>query len=602
VQALRDNKTIEIFRSTLRQTVFLPAFLGAAIAIIFLWQINEMRYSMERIDHSDRVISHANYLQKLFVDAETGVRGFDINREEIFLEPYDKSIKTIHQRIEMLRRLVSDNPDQIARLNNIEKTGDEWLEMARSAIANSKKIGAAVSPGALNHHGKALMDNIRNEIDGLITADQTLKRTRIEKAQDTSNIAISIGIGLGIVLFSLLLFWARRMLRRLSRQYETVLDDSIRSREWFQTTLTSIGDAVIVVDKEAKIEFLNPIAETLTGWSRQEANGRPMSEVFRIINEKTRVAAFNPVERVLNEGIIVGLANHTVLISKNGKEYPIEDSAAPVRKGDGKVFGVVLVFRDVTERHRTDAILHEAIQSRDEFLSIASHELKTPLTTLKLQLQIHLRNTESGSAAVSSVEKTKKLVETCFDQTLRLESLVDSLLDVTRIQQGKLEFSFERANLVEVISKTIDQLKPQLEAAKCVVSFQSASEIWAHFDKFRIEQVVINLLSNSMKYGPGKPIKITAEITDENAVITVTDQGIGIHKDKHEIIFERFERAIDATNVSGLGLGLHIVSQIVEGHAGKVKVHSEINKGASFTVLLPLNPKHVTQIVKEKKA
>ena len=132
-------------------------------------------------------------------------------------------------------------------------------------------------------------------------------------------------------------FQTRKEIKKLTEQYNRVINDLIESREWFQTTLKSIGDAVLVVDVDSKIKFLNPLAEQLTGWSVSEALGRPMADVINIVNEETRLPAFNPVDRVLAEGVVVGLANHTILISRDGKEYPIADSAAPIRHSGGKV-------------------------------------------------------------------------------------------------------------------------------------------------------------------------------------------------------------------------------------------------------------------------
>ncbi|HEX9028706.1 MAG TPA: PAS domain S-box protein, partial [Anaerolineales bacterium] len=131
-------------------------------------------------------------------------------------------------------------------------------------------------------------------------------------------------------------------------------------REWLRTTLASIGDAVITTDAEGKVSFLNPVAERLTGWNTNEAAGQPMERVFPIINEQTRQPAVNPIARVLQEGVIVGLANHPALFDRQGREVPIEDSAAPIRDGSGQTIGVVMVFRDVTEKRKIEQALHES--------------------------------------------------------------------------------------------------------------------------------------------------------------------------------------------------------------------------------------------------
>lgn len=147
------------------------------------------------------------------------------------------------------------------------------------------------------------------------------------------------------------------------------------SEQRWATTLTSIGDGVIATDAAGRITFMNAVAEALTGWTLDEASNKPVAEVFNIVNEKTRQVSENPVTRVLKEGVIVGLANHTVLIRKDRTEVPIDDSGAPIRDHHGNIVGVVLVFRDVTERNKVEQI-------KDEFIGMVSHELRTPLTVV----------------------------------------------------------------------------------------------------------------------------------------------------------------------------------------------------------------------------
>jgi PAS domain S-box-containing protein len=173
-----------------------------------------------------------------------------------------------------------------------------------------------------------------------------------------------------------------------------------RQREQLHVTLSSIGDAVIVTRADGRVTFLNPVAEVLTGWSQREAEDQALEKVFRIVNEETRAVVDNPVMHVLREGAVVGLANHTLLIAKDGSERPIDDSAAPISDGRGGISGVVLVFRDVGERRRAERALRDADRKKDEFLAMLSHELRNPLASI--QNALHVMGVARADAHASS--------------------------------------------------------------------------------------------------------------------------------------------------------------------------------------------------------
>ncbi len=163
---------------------------------------------------------------------------------------------------------------------------------------------------------------------------------------------------------------------------------SQEQREWLRVTLSSIGDAVITTDTEGRVTFLNPVAESLTGWSQKEAAGVPLESVFRIVNEETRRTVENPATRALREGLVVGLANHTLLIAKDGTERPIDDSAAPIRYANDEVAGVVLVFRDVSERRRQERSVQDALDYCENIIAT----LREPFLVLDKNLRVRRAN------------------------------------------------------------------------------------------------------------------------------------------------------------------------------------------------------------------
>ncbi|MGZ3784466.1 MAG: ATP-binding protein [Bdellovibrio sp.] len=230
--------------------------------------------------------------------------------------------------------------------------------------------------------------------------------------------------------------------------------------------------------------------------------------------------------------------------------------------------------------------LREAVNYRDEFLSIASHELKTPLTSLKLQLQLSERSFDLKK--IFTEDDVKKFFSMSQKQIDALNHLVDELLDVTRIRAGQIPLYYEEMNLTEVIKDAIEGFQGQLTSAHCPVELNMNGPILGYWDKSRVEQILINLVSNVIKYAPGKPFKVSLSQSHKMAILIVQDFGPGIPKDKQELIFQRFERATSLRNISGLGLGLFIVKRITDSLGGSIKLVSDIGKGSTFTVELPL--------------
>lgn len=238
-----------------------------------------------------------------------------------------------------------------------------------------------------------------------------------------------------------------------------------------------------------------------------------------------------------------------------------------------------------------NALLYSAAQSairaRDEFVSIASHELKTPITSLKMQLQMMLRGINVEKNQAPSPEKLLKALTSSTKQIDRLTVLIEDLLDVTRIETGKLTYKFEKVDLSLMVKEIMDRYAEEAKYAKTEFKQNLQENVFSFCDRYRIEQVFINLLSNAIKYGANNPIEVTVTSEPGKAIIIVKDQGLGIAKEMQGKIFERFERAISSTNISGLGLGLYITKQIIDAHQGSIEVESDLKVGSTFKVCLP---------------
>lgn len=268
----------------------------------------------------------------------------------------------------------------------------------------------------------------------------------------------------------------------------------------------------------------------------------------------------------------------TLLTSDSGRRYDETDLA--LAEDLAHRVGSAL---DNAELYRR---AQEAVNARDEFLSVASHELKTPLTPLKLNTQSLVKTLRKNPDSLP-VDKVLKMLETSDRQVNRLARLVEDLLDVSRISIGRLSIIPEDFDLVDLCRDILERYRDQFAALKCEIIFRRPDEVLVHWDRTRIEQVIINLLTNAMKYGAGKPVELTLEMIDGKVRMTFRDHGIGIAPENHAKIFGRFERAVGGKYYAGLGLGLYIVQEILRVHGGEISVESVPQQGATFTVEIP---------------
>jgi signal transduction histidine kinase len=239
------------------------------------------------------------------------------------------------------------------------------------------------------------------------------------------------------------------------------------------------------------------------------------------------------------------------------------------------------------ERERLLLEAQNAVRVRDDFMAIASHELKTPLTPLRTQVQMLQRLSKTGALKTIAPEKLEKLMNFTDNQVTRLTSLIEDLLDVTRITSGKMRLRPEKIHIASLIRDLLQNYQQDIQRTTSRIDTDLDEKVTAVWDRFRIEQVLTNLLTNALRYGQGKAIKISSHMNQGYVTLTVHDNGIGIESEAQQRIFNRFERAVPSAHYGGLGLGLYIAKQIVVVHGGTIRVESIPGAGSTFIVQLP---------------
>ena len=240
------------------------------------------------------------------------------------------------------------------------------------------------------------------------------------------------------------------------------------------------------------------------------------------------------------------------------------------------------------ELRATQAELQRSLRLRDEFMSMVAHELRTPLNTLFLETQMRTVNLERGNLAAFETDKLHKMVARDGRQIRSMVRLIDDMLDVSRITSGKLSIRREAVDLTALVRRVADDLAQHAGATGSVLEVLAFDTITGFWDAFRVEQIVVNLISNALRYGQGQPIEISLAHTQNSAVIEVRDHGIGINAKDQERIFDAFERVVHQDRTGGLGLGLFITKQLVDAHGGAITLQSQPGNGALFSVTLPL--------------
>ncbi|MCT7960268.1 ATP-binding protein [Laspinema sp. D1] len=395
-----------------------------------------------------------------------------------------------------------------------------------------------------------------------------------------------------------------------------------QSKEWFATTLRSIGDAVIATDEIGRIRFINPVAETLTGWKQAEALGKEIGQVFRITHEMSAAIAQRLGTAEIPTENLGETPNERVLIAKNGSKIPIDDTVAPIGGENDKIIGAVYVFRDITSKKATEVLQKERIRLETEvkeralaeaeirrlleietelsefksrLITTISHEFRTPMSVILSSAE--LLQVYSDTWPEERKETHYQRIKTAIEY---MTGMIEDVTLVGQAESGHLEFQPHPMELVDFCTRSVEQMNVTTGDRHHIRLIAHTEKISALMDSQLLRQILNNLFSNAIKYSP-QGGEITLELNTESRPITpnlqqpeslvvfrIKDPGIGIPQQDLQQLFESFQRATNVGTIRGTGLGLAIVKKCVELHRGHIEIESEIDRGSTFIVKIPL--------------
>jgi len=470
------------------------------------------------------------------------------------------------------------------RIIRVNRTLAEWLGYSREQLTCGKRFVDLLTVGGRifydTHFNLLLrMQSTVNEIAlDIVCQDGTVLPTLINARQKRDET--------GEPVFNRLTIFNSSERRMYERQL-------LAARDLFETTLSSIGDGVIATDAAGQVTFMNPVAELLCGWKVDTAAGKPIEEVMVLAREDNGELVENPVTHALRTGETVGLANHTILVSRDGRMVAIDDSASPIRDANGNVVGGVLVFRDVSEARRNQKALDNAYRQLEavaaelrrsnenlsQFAYVASHDLRSPLNTVSSFVQLLER--EYGD----KLGDGKQLLGFVTDATRRMATLIEDLLQYARVS-ADTEPKRAAVDSNAAVKVAVENLRGIMDRAGATVEWEHLPTV--SISETSLVQVFQNLIGNAIRYRSADPplIRIQAKDDGEASLFSVEDNGIGIAPEHRTIIFEPFKR-LHSAEVPGSGIGLAVCNRIIEQYNGRIWVEAAPNQGSIFYFTIP---------------
>jgi PAS domain S-box-containing protein len=583
------------FKRTLWQVLLLPIVACLLLASVLVWQIRGANDTVGLIDQSDSRADLTTRIEGLVVDEETGLRGYQVTSDPRFLQPYRNAELPMQQAIDELQSIA--RPEQKDDLKQFLDEHRIWRQSFAETLIATIAGGGHADDLDLNLLGKTHMDSMRSHLDAIIAiAEQNRKDSIAQWRRQTRHLMLllvtlilSIGLMVGLFTRGRLESTYASFRRAIDLQHRRA-EELFLSEQHLRTTLSSIGDGVITCDAEGRIQTMNPIAEKLTGWTESEAQNLPLDQVFRIVNETTRMPVENPVAKVQRLQGIVSIGNHTTLLRKDGSEFSVDDSGAPIRNAAGQITGIVMVFRDITLQLKTRAALlaNEKLAVAGRLAATIAHEIHNPLDSVANLLYL-LQNEPKE-------EESKHFLQMAQSELARVTQISRAMLSLYRESKAPV-----RVNLKETLDDLLLLMQRRFQILGVTVSADLPPDIDVEGFPAELRQVFTNLITNAAEaagQGGAVIVHITPQSADAassppleaGAIVEIIDNGPGIPPENREHLFSPF---FTTKGERGTGLGLWVSQGIVRKHAGTIDLDSRtdgLNHGTTARVFLATKP------------
>ena len=598
------------FSRALRNAILLPIGVILFAALLASLIGYEFLRVIERADHSREAGRQIVLAHQTLLRMETSELAYQLLGDPAELKPYNEGLTHIDSDFDTIRTLVKGSHDLETATDQLIQSKNTWIQNTKVTVGQRQK-GKITDPDWARL-GRMLREDLNTRVVAVMDAEIKMRDARLRDVNHMKYVFVLSCSAIAIVLALVVGQLVRRQFAALALGYRHALHtvhqrnaallrseaDLEQQKEWFRVTLTSIGDGVIVTDKEGRVVFMNHEAEKLTGWTAVESLLTPVASVFRLIHERTREKMEDSVSVVFRENRVAGLSRLAVLVSRSGEECPVEDTAAPIRGPNGETLGVVLVFHDATDirqaqqalRVHSDELerkvnertanLRQAVNQLEAFSYTVSHDLRSPLRAMQ------------GFAVATLDEYGDKLDEQGREYLTRiknaaerLDRLIQDLLSYTRL--SRTEAPLVDLDLDKMMREIIENY-PNLRSPAAEVKIEGTlPHVWGH--ESALTQVIANLLGNAAKFvrpGSVAQIRVWAESVGPRLRLWIEDKGIGIDAKDAERIFSMFVRVSESSQYGGTGVGLAIVKKAVEAMHGAVGVEPGGDGGSRFWVEL----------------